>query len=194
MTGPCAAVASTGPGEWPHQNTRAIILVNNKASWRVRQHSQDMATGISSHGIESNRRLRDWQPWRRFMFYIYGLREAGSDEYRYVGSTKDPRRRMWGHAATMAVPAEASNTDLYKWMLSATRIEMDILEESPERRQAEEQWINKLRWQGHRLFNIRSATQHMLGMNAMSAEQRRETVARYLDTYEELCDKPWLKW
>ena len=27
------------PGEWPHQNTRAIILVNNKASWRVRQHS-----------------------------------------------------------------------------------------------------------------------------------------------------------
>jgi hypothetical protein len=72
--------------------------------------------------------------------------------------------------------------------------EMDCLEEVAEDRRAkEERWINKLRGEGHRLFNIRSAAVMVIGIADMSNETKRGVVAQYLDKFGDDHDGPWMK-
>jgi hypothetical protein len=128
------------------------------------------------------------------MFYIYGLREKGSDEYRYVGSTVDMQRRWWGHIRGIENPETSGNPPLYEWLGGLYGFEMDCLEEVAEDRRAkEERWINKLRGEGHRLFNIRSAAVMVIGIADMSNETKRGVVAQYLDKFGDDHDGPWMK-
>lgn len=128
------------------------------------------------------------------MFYIYGLREVGSDEYRYVGHTNDCDRRRWAHMALAKDPQASNNEQLYKWMAAAGNFKMDVLQTVDSNpRSAEEIWINKLRAAGDRLLNARSATRRVLGMAEMDDTQKRHIISSYLDRFEDDTDTPWLK-
>lgn len=131
------------------------------------------------------------------MFYVYGLREKSSDEYRYVGSTNDLQKRMWGHEHSAENLDDSGNAELYRWFAGcAGRVIMEVLEtveSKDQQRPTEERWIHRLRGEGFRLFNIRSAAVVILGMNDMGETQKRDIITDYLDRFEADTDKPWLK-
>ena len=97
--------------------------------------------------------------------WIYGLREEGSDHYRYVGSTVDPDRRLAGHLSGSCV-AEGLKAWLDSVRAFGQGIAMDRLEELPVRSdgsvarhpmvaRAEDRWITDLLCDGHDLVNAR---------------------------------------
>lgn len=84
------------------------------------------------------------------MYYIYGLREKGSKEYRYVGRTQHLSNRLYDHK-TMTTQGNAYiNPGLAAWIDSiGDGLQMDTLE-TVERfgRQYEQRWIDKLQPRG----------------------------------------------
>jgi predicted GIY-YIG superfamily endonuclease len=125
----------------------------------------------------------------RFMFYVYGLRLKSDSEYRYVGSTNDLRRRMWGHKS-----GEHRNPEKDAWVeASRSQLTLDILEEvnDGDRLTAEQNWIAKLTNEGHNLFNIRKA--HHNTFADLPESRRTDIVTRYLDDFERDTDTPWFK-
>lgn len=91
------------------------------------------------------------------MFYIYGLHLEGDDEIRYVGSTCNPRSRLWAHGR-----GDSRNPDKDAWAISnRDRLRMKILQSGvseADRRAAEQRAILECRGKGHRLFNDRRAS------------------------------------
>lgn len=130
--------------------------------------------------------------------YIYGLRLLFEDEYRYVGSTGDPDRRLHGHFNDAAAAPDKRNKELKQWLNEngRERVVMDVLEEvsaGRDRRAAEQTWIAKLSADGNRLFNIRMADNSTDTFSDLPDEDRTAVVTRYLDEFERDTDKPWLK-
>lgn len=87
---------------------------------------------------------------------VYGLREIGSDEFRYVGQTrKDLETRLKWHWYDANA---GGRTKRANWMRSAQRrgvgIEVVALEENAEINAAEVRWISELRASGERLLNM----------------------------------------
>lgn len=80
------------------------------------------------------------------MFYIYGLRASSSDEYRYVGRTTQPNKRLYEHRTMTARGNAYLNPRLADWIdATAEALVMDILEAAPRfGRQHEQRWIDKL--------------------------------------------------
>ena len=104
------------------------------------------------------------------MFYIYGLRLKGSDEFRYIGCTINPDVRMVSHSSY-----DAKGSEKYGWM-RANRggIEMVILSEHVESDAAmveESRQIAKHRRDGHRLFNHQA---HSRAPRAMAEETKQK--------------------
>lgn len=89
--------------------------------------------------------------------YIYGLKEAGSGEFRYIGKTVDPENRLVSHRKD---GLENSVNPKQRWIASALSIEMEIIEEcEPEQEDKREQyWISFYEKIGHRLTNVRGSS------------------------------------
>ena len=91
------------------------------------------------------------------MFVIYGLHLEGDNEIRYVGSTCNPQSRLWGH-----LRGEGGSDAKNEWAAqNPGRVRMKILQSNvPERdrRKAEQRAIKECQNKGHRLFNVRRAT------------------------------------
>lgn len=92
------------------------------------------------------------------MFVIYGLHLEGDDEIRYVGSTCNPRSRFFQHKTGY----EQRNPAKDEWVkANKRRLRMKILQSDiPEkdRRKAEQRAIKECQNKGHRLFNVRRAS------------------------------------
>lgn len=89
---------------------------------------------------------------------IYGLKQRGTDEYRYVGyTTIGPSRRLLKHKK------DASQRDFYvhRWIrsISTENLEIDVLEEcivgdKNYLHESEQYWIVQIKSFGHRLTNL----------------------------------------
>ena len=114
------------------------------------------------------------------MFVIYGLHLEGDDEIRYVGSTCNPQSRLWQHRT-----GGGRNSEKDKWTAdNPRRVRMKILQSGvPEkdRRKAEQRAIKECQNKGHRLFNVRRATNDI--------QATTEEVSWWLDRIEG--DKPY---
>lgn len=99
------------------------------------------------------------------MFYIYGLHLEGDDEIRYVGSTCNPQSRLWAH-----LRGEGGSQDKNEWVAkNKGRVRMKILQSGiPERksRKAEQRAIKECQNKGHRLFNMRRASNDIVATTA----------------------------
>jgi hypothetical protein len=127
------------------------------------------------------------------MFYIYGLREKGSDEYRYVGRTVNPEKRLREH--TQIAKPVGRGPDLHRWLESVGFAPvMDILDRGEALdRQTEQHWIEKLAAAGHRLTNMWAASITYSNFGYMVDDAKRDVIADYLDKFESDADKPWFK-
>lgn len=129
------------------------------------------------------------------MFYVYGLREKGSKEYRYVGRTVQPLQRLREHMAEG--PRLGRTKQLDAWLKSTGYTPMmDILESSDKHdmgRQTEQYWIEKLIAAGNRLLNSWAASQTYSNFESLPETEKRDTITRYLDMFEADTDQPWLK-
>lgn len=89
------------------------------------------------------------------MSVIYGLREIGTTEIRYVGLTNHSvKKRFREHQAKARGKWHYAPAP---WMRSAGPVEAVILRICPasEARAAERRWIEKLFSEGHRLCNVK---------------------------------------
>lgn len=91
------------------------------------------------------------------MFYIYGLHLEGDDEIRYVGSTCNPRSRLWAH-----LRGEERNPEKDTWVSeNRENVRMKILQSGiaeRDRCKAEQRAILECLGKNHRLFNDRRAS------------------------------------
>lgn len=90
------------------------------------------------------------------MFYVYGLHLEGDDEIRYVGSSCEPRKRLYQHLC-----GDSKNPDKDNWVAeNRRRVRMKILATAAERdrRKAEQRAILECLGKGHRLLNDRRAS------------------------------------
>lgn len=106
---------------------------------------------------------------------VYGIREADSEEYRYIGQTSTSIKKRW--AKHRAVARSGRRTPLYDWMRSKgdPELEIDVLElvffEREELGIAEMAWIQYLREKGDRLLNISAGGLGPTGLE-WTAQQR----------------------
>lgn len=87
------------------------------------------------------------------MTIIYGLREVGSDEIRYVGYTNQPlAKRLRQHEYKALARSPYGPTE---WMLGAGPVEIVRLRACPRHQanKAERAWVERLHKLGHRLTN-----------------------------------------
>lgn len=98
--------------------------------------------------------------WTPFVGVIYGVREMGSTEYRYVGlTTHTITRRKSEH---FKVAAKGRKTPFADWLRQRTdresaffdSLELVMSDDLNDLGKAEERWITKLRADGHRLLNL----------------------------------------
>lgn len=88
------------------------------------------------------------------MTTIYGLREVGSEEIRYVGYTNQPiAKRLLDHQRKAR--GKSWPYGVAEWMRSAGEVEIVRLRTCPRKdaHKAERQWVKKLHGDGHRLTN-----------------------------------------
>lgn len=93
--------------------------------------------------------------------YVYGLREIGDQEVRYVGSTVSPRSRLTGHYHTANKSDLTYNDELSDWLnANLYGVEMVILWQGPraQRLRREKDIASELAMKGNRLFNMRRPT------------------------------------
>lgn len=120
------------------------------------------------------------------MFVIYGLREVGSNEYRYVGRTTNLKHRMSAHRAMSHNGRAHVNPQLAAWIEGiGDRLQVDVLEE-PDTigRQTEQAWIERLEAQGHRLLNMKPASKTYSNFGDMPPEGKQDVIEAYLDWFE----------
>jgi hypothetical protein len=95
-----------------------------------------------------------------FVGVIYGVREMGSQEFRYVGlTTKMISHRKREH---LKVAASGRKTPFADWLRSRTdeeeaffsSLELVMSDDIDDLGHAEQRWISKLRAEGHRLLNL----------------------------------------
>lgn len=94
--------------------------------------------------------------------YVYGLRVIGAKQFRYVGSTVQPKLRLTGHGAA-ARQGTVSNPELQEWLQkNVGNIEMVILKQclESEKLKNEKDTIRQMSSLGHSLFNIRRPTRN----------------------------------
>lgn len=92
--------------------------------------------------------------------YVYGLRVIGSKQFRYVGSTVQPKKRLTGHGAA-ARYGTVRNHRLQDWLQdNIGSIEMVILKKCKEsdRLLEEKEKARQLTRAGHFLLNIKRPT------------------------------------
>ena len=115
------------------------------------------------------------------MFVIYGLHLEGDDEIRYVGSTCTPQSRLRQHLGKR----DEKNPQKQEWINgNRTHVKMRILQKGVsenDRRKAEQRAIKECQNKGHRLFNVRRATNDI--------QATTEDVAWWLDRLDS--DKPY---
>lgn len=94
--------------------------------------------------------------------FIYGLREVGCDEIRYVGQSVDPAKRIKVHATCGDADLRDFNPRK-KWIdsvkISGGAIEMILLDKCtlPDASTEEQKWVDLLLKYNHRLTNVNSA-------------------------------------
>jgi hypothetical protein len=121
--------------------------------------------------------------WSPFVGVIYGVREIGSPEYRYVGlTTKTVSRRRAEHWKAVTHRRRTPFTD---WLATAedqesvsfVPLELVMSDDLDDLGVAEQRWIQRLRQDGHRLLNL---TEGGLGPRGYvwSEEQRRAAGER----------------
>lgn len=87
--------------------------------------------------------------------FIYALKEIGADEYRYVGKSNKPKKRLYHHIRN----SKKLKTYKQKWIQSvlkrSSNIEFVILEEVDVEKWGEREiyWIDRLKNEGYRLSN-----------------------------------------
>ena len=92
------------------------------------------------------------------MAYIYGLKEKGTSELRYIGHSRNVKKRVYQHKTKSA--RAKGNAELAAWLDGVgDNLDYEILESVPNRgaRKHEEKHIRIMSGKGHRLFNIRQA-------------------------------------
>ena len=92
------------------------------------------------------------------MVHIYGLKEKGTSELRYIGHSKNVKKRIYQHKTKSG--RIKGNGALTAWLESVgDNLDYVILESVPNRdaRRYEEKHIRIKAGEGHRLFNIRQA-------------------------------------
>ena len=87
------------------------------------------------------------------MTIIYGLREVGCEEFRYVGLTDHPLTKRFAEHQS-----KARGTWSYQpapWMRTVESVEIIRLQNCPKSksRAAERHWVERLHAAGHRLLN-----------------------------------------
>ena len=90
------------------------------------------------------------------MFYVYGLHLEGDDEIRYVGSSCNPKHRLYQHLC-----GDKRNPEKDTWTAeNRRRVRMVILATAAERdrRKEEQRAILECISKGHRLLNDRRAS------------------------------------
>lgn len=87
------------------------------------------------------------------MSIIYGIREVGSAEIRYVGLTNMPLKRKLANHLAKARTGWPYGPAL--WIAEGREVEIVRLRNCPasEARCAERRWVERLHNAGHRLFN-----------------------------------------
>lgn len=116
--------------------------------------------------------------------YIYGLREVGEIEIRYVGQSVDPHSRCKLHMRDTGM----LETNLKRlWIEDVIRrnvkVEYVILEECSSCDEAvirENFWIDHYRETGHRLTNTHRAIKSVAGYGLIQQEKYRLRRAEYL--------------
>lgn len=105
--------------------------------------------------------------------YIYGLRQAGDWEFRYIGQTSRPQLRLYAHRCE-----DANSIKKAAWVASVrdagAKIEMVILAKVPENvaTEVERDTIEFFRSTGHRLTNMRQ--------KPLSPARRRQLMMQML--------------
>lgn len=86
--------------------------------------------------------------------YIYGLREAGTDEFRYIGKTVNQDGRLRDHRSSANAESDYPKE---KWISLAVEIEMVVLETCSNNAwvEREKYWVDYYVQRDHRLTNIR---------------------------------------
>ena len=115
--------------------------------------------------------------------FVYGIRLADSDEYRYVGLTEmTVRRRFDRHRAEAR---SGRRTPFYDWLRREydSDFSVDVLEEVRTSRddlgRAEVSWIERLRAGGHRLLNLADGG---LGPKGVVWNEEQRAAARVRST------------
>lgn len=92
--------------------------------------------------------------------YIYVLREAGSNEVRYVGQSQNPIRRFWSYTNGSDIKHLRDANPRKKWLsyvyANGIGLEMEVIEEAGLSIivQRETHWIAHWLSLGHRLTNV----------------------------------------
>lgn len=112
--------------------------------------------------------------------YVYGVRNVGSKEYRYVGLTQSSTaRRLRRHISNAR---QGQKTPFYDWLRreGAARVTIDVLESVTTSREdlgaAEIRWIADLRRAGDRLLNIAAGGLGPTGV--VWTDEQREAARR----------------
>lgn len=122
--------------------------------------------------------------WTPFIGLIYGVRELGSSEYRYVGlTTKTITRRKSEH---FKVAGRGRKTPFADWLQKLPdreaayfhSLELVASEDLADLGEAEVRWIDKLRGEGHRLLNLNDGGLGNHGY-VWTDEQRAAAVVRH---------------
>lgn len=108
--------------------------------------------------------------------WIYGLRENGSDEIRYVGHTKDIQQRLYQHKTKTG--QIKGNAALSAWLdETGDNLLCETIDYVPanQARKHEEKHMRKLAGKGHRLLNIRQAARKIY-----TSEQAHQILSEHL--------------
>lgn len=117
--------------------------------------------------------------------FVYGLRVIGGKQFRYVGSTVQPRHRLTSHFVA-ARTDNVKNQRLQEW-LSANEgnVEMVILGKCDRSavRKLEKDKARQLSALGHSLFNLKRPTQDITEYEADHVlKLMRERMLKVLDS------------
>lgn len=122
--------------------------------------------------------------WSPFVGVIYGVREVGSSEFRYVGlTTKTITRRKSEHFGSAE---RGRKTPFADWLRKFPdreaayfqSLEIVQSEDIADLGKAEERWISRLRGDGHRLLNLNDGGLGNHGY-VWTEEQRAAAVIRH---------------
>ncbi len=119
---------------------------------------------------------------------IYALKDPRDGDIRYIGRTRDERKRYQLHVA----PSQLTNSHKSRWIRQLLSLGLspilEILEvDVPDSAASERAWISRLRDSGHRLTNSTDGGDGACGMKVSAETRAKLSAARahvvYTDTW-----------